>query len=143
MNLLAIVFSVVTVFVHLSVFVIESLLWLNPVVHERALTKLNAPTEAGFYEQAQMLEVLFFNQGFYNLFVALGGVAGLVLYRLGKPQQGITLVCNMCLFAFGASLVLAYSTVAYLGAVLQGLPPLLALLGLYFGSGVREKLTRY
>lgn len=134
MNLFTVVFAIITVLVHILVFVFESLLWLNPLVHERALSKLNAPTEVGFYEQAQILDVLFFNQGFYNLFVALGGITGLVLYRIGRQREGMALVCNMCLFAFGASVVLASTSVAYIGSGVQGLPPLLALLGLYLGS---------
>ncbi len=137
MNLVTIIFSCITILVHISVFVFESFLWLKPVVHERALGKLNVPTETDYLEQAQILEVLFFNQGFYNLFVALGGIAGFILFKAGRKEAGISLICYICLFAFGASLVLASSTTAYLGAVVQGLPPLLALLGLYLGLNKR------
>jgi len=139
MNLVTLLFTTVTVLVHILVFVIESILWLQPIIHERALSKLNAPVDASYYEQARILEVLFYNQGFYNLFVALGGIAGLVLYRAGKVQEGLTLVCYICLFALGASLVLASSTTAYPGAMAQGLPPTLALVGLIFSA--RKKLN--
>ena len=139
MNLVTIIFTVVTVLVHVLVFVIESAFWLRPLVYERVLSKLNVPVDASYFEQAQILEVLFFNQGFYNLFVALGGVAGLLLYRAGKTQEGITLVCYVSLFALGASVVLASTTIAYPGAVMQGLPPLLALVGLYFSAGKNSK----
>ncbi len=142
MNLMTIFFSVVTVLAHTLFFVVESFLWLNPVVHERVLTKLNVPTNASLYEQAKILEVLFFNQGYYNLFVALGGIAGLALYRKGKIQESITLVTYVCFFALAASLVLAYSTrIGNPGVYIQGLPPLLALVGMYFsvaGSATRE-----
>ena len=131
MNLVAIVFSVVTIAVHLIVFVVESFLWLKPVVHERLLGKLDSSIDVTVFEQAQILQVLFFNQGFYNLFVALAGIVGFVLYRAGNKQGGIALISYMCAFALGAGLVLAYSTTAYTGAVVQALPPFLALLGFY------------
>jgi uncharacterized membrane protein len=142
-NVFAIVFSITTIFVHVLVFVIEYMLWLKPVIYERALSKLNVTTDASYYEQAKILEVLFINQGFYNMFVALGGTAGIVLYRLGKKSEGVTLVCYVCLFALGASLVLASSTTAYPAALVQGLPPALALLGLFFYQDYFEFYTPY
>ncbi|MCG8670505.1 MAG: DUF1304 domain-containing protein [Pseudomonadales bacterium] len=138
MNFLSVVFAVVTVFVHLTVFVVESFLWLKPVIYERALLKTGAPDEPSYYEQAQILEVLFFNQGFYNLFLAFGGIAGLLMYRAGKVKEGVVLVSYMCWFALGAGLVLAYSTTAYLGAMVQGLPPFLALVAMYMKTGKEE-----
>lgn len=134
MNFFARFFSIVTIAVHVVVFLAESVFWLKPLIYERVVEKINAPVGVDYYEQAQILEVLFLNQGFYNLFVALGGIAGFVLYRTGRQQAGITLIGYVCLFALGAGLTLALSAATYIAAMVQGLPPLLALLGLYFGS---------
>lgn len=131
MGLLALIFSVLTILVHLIVFVGESFLLRQPVIIDRVLSKIDAPAGISLSDQAQILDVLFYNQGFYNLFVALGGVGGLILCKYGRIQEGTVLVCYMCLFALGAGVVLASTTTAYLAAVIQGLPPLIALAGLY------------
>lgn len=130
MNLLTAIFSIITIVVHVLVFIVESVLWLNPVVHERVLGRLGSSFDLSLFEQAQILEALFFNQGFYNLFLALGGIAGWVLYKKGRTESGLVLIAYMCFFALGAGFVLALSTGAYAGAIVQGLPPLLALLGM-------------
>lgn len=134
MNIVALVFSTLTIVIHVVIFVGESLLWGNPLIIERVLSKVDAPAGISLSDQAQILEVLFYNQGFYNLFVALGGVGGLILYKYGRIQEGTVLVCYMCLFALGAGVVLASTTTAYPAAVIQGLPPLIALIGLYYGN---------
>jgi len=74
MNIVALVFSILTIAIHVLVFVGESLLWGNPLIIERVLLKIDAPAGISLSDQAQVLEVLFYNQGFYNLFVALGKV---------------------------------------------------------------------
>jgi hypothetical protein len=68
------------------------------------------------------------------LFVALGGVGGLIFYKFGRIQESTVLVGYMCLFALGAGVVLASTTTAYLAAVIQGLPPLIAFVGLYYSN---------
>ena len=132
MNPITAVFSLVTIATHTLFFIVESFLWLRPAVHERVLGRLDSAIDVSLYEQAQILQSLFYNQGFYNLFVALGGVAGWVLYKKGKTQSGLALITYMCLFAVGAALVLAYSIGSYSGAAVQGLPPLLALIGIAY-----------
>ncbi len=132
MNPIAAIFSIVTILVHIVVFVGESFLWMNPAVHERVLGRLDSQIDVSLFEQAQILQALFLNQGFYNLFVALGGIAGWILYRTGKTEAGIALITYMCFFALGAGVVLALSIGAYAGAVVQALPPCLALIGIWF-----------
>jgi putative membrane protein len=139
MNLTALIFSVLTIVAHILIFIIESLLWDVPVVIDKVLSKVDAPAGVSPIDQAQILEVIFFNQGFYNLFVALGGIAGIVLYSYGCKQEGIALVCYICLFALGAGVVLASTTTAYPAAILQSLPPLIALAGLYHSNKQRVK----
>ena len=116
---------------HLIAFVGEAFLWMNPAIHEFLLQKLDTPIEASLYEQALILETLFVNQGFYNLFVALGGIAGFCLRAKSYKAQGTTLLAYMCFFAVGAGLVLLATTSAYIGGVLQAAPAFLALILMY------------
>lgn len=69
-----------------------------------------------------------YNQGFYNLFLALGTLVGVVGAWRGWEPQGSTLVVFGCLFMIGAAVVLvaARPRMARAAAV-QGLLPALAL----------------
>lgn len=73
------------------------------------------------------VKVLFFNQGFYNLCLALGLAFDLRRGRIGELSK-------FCLvFMIIAAVVLLYSSPhLYRGAIAQGLPPILALLVYYF-----------
>ena len=68
------------------------------------------------------------NQGFYNLFLAIGTLVGVVGSVMDWDPQGSTLVVFGCAFMVGAALVLVIARPAMLrGALIQGLLPLLAL----------------
>jgi putative membrane protein len=121
---------------HLGAFVLEAVLWMEPVVYERVLGRLTDTTTIELREQALILRALFINQGFYNLFLASGGIAGFVGLARGHAAVGRALIQYMCLFALGAGLVLAASTRAYVGALLQATSAALALLTMY-RSGAR------
>ncbi len=106
--------------VHVVIFCMESLLWTTPQVRARFR---QSP------EQADATKLFAFNQGFYNLFLALGTLAGLALVLMGRSRVGWTLVYWNCLFMLGAAVVLAVSAPAMRrGAVIQGAAPLLFLL---------------
>jgi putative membrane protein len=69
------------------------------------------------------------NQGFYNLFLAAGTLAGVVGAWRGWEPQGTTLVVFGCLFMIGAALVLVVARPAMArGAAVQGVLPALALI---------------
>jgi putative membrane protein len=69
-----------------------------------------------------------YNQGFYNLFLALGTLVGVVGAWRGWEPQGSTLVVFGCLFMVGAAVVLVAARPTMLRAALvQGLLPALAL----------------
>lgn len=69
-----------------------------------------------------------YNQGFYNLFLGLGVLVGVVGSWRGWDPQGSTLVVYGCLFMVGAALVLVIARPAMArGAAVQGVLPLLAL----------------
>ena len=105
--------------VHVLIFCMESLLWTSPQVRTRFR---QSP------EQADATRLFAFNQGFYNLFLALGIFVGLALVLTGHPRVGWTLVDWNCLFMLGAAIVLAASAPGMRrGAVIQGAAPLLFL----------------
>ncbi len=124
-------FTTVTVVFHVCVFIVESFLWMNPFVYVPVVNKIAANTAVAPLEQARVLQILFFNQGFYNFFVACGGIAGLWFYRSSHKAMGLALIINCCLFAVGAGLVLLLSVSSPIGAALQAGPALLALVFLW------------
>jgi putative membrane protein len=117
-RLATIVFGLV-IGVHLAFFAGEALLWSSPVVQHFVLPQLNPGLSVPERVQAEVLRALFFNQGFYNLFVSFGGLVGIVLIARGRVPAGVTLVRFVSAFAFGAGLVLMASTSAIAGGAVQ------------------------
>ena len=113
---------------HVLFFCFESLWWTRPAVARRFRN-----TE----QQAQATKSLAFNQGFYNLFLAAGTLGGLALIATGHRGTGMVLVAWNCACMLGAAVILAASPPQMLrGALVQGLPPLVFLLGaVYMRSG--------
>ena len=105
--------------VHVLIFCMESVWWSTPGVRRRF---------GQTPEQSDTTRLFAFNQGFYNLFLALGTFGGLALMQLGYSRVGLVLVGWNCLSMLGAALVLAASSRRMLrGAVIQGAAPLLFL----------------
>ena len=108
--------------VHVYIFVLESVQWTTPRVWRRfGVADQNA---------AETIRPMAYNQGFYNLFLALGAALGLVLFWVGGDAQTVADVAGrtLVLFALGsmlaASLVLLTTGRRYLPAVLlQGAVP--------------------
>src|SRR5882757_2506455 len=111
--------AIVAGLIHVLIFCMESILWTTPAVSARFR---QSP------ERAEATKLLAFNQGFYNLFLALGTFAGLAAVMTGHPRVGWTLVYWNCAFMLGAALVLAASAPQLRrGAVIQGAAPFLFL----------------
>lgn len=105
--------------VHVYVWVLESVLWARDSTR-RAFGIRTA-------EEAEALRVMAYNQGFYNLFLALGVLVGLVLLWSGLEVAGIVLTLFACLSMVLAALVLLSSDRRMLRAALvQGAVPLVA-----------------
>jgi len=105
--------------VHVVIFGMESVWWTTPEVRARFR---QSP------EQAEATRLFAFNQGFYNLFLALGAFAGLGLVLTGYARIGWMFVSWNCFCMLGAALVLAGSAPGMRrGAVIQGAAPLLFL----------------
>jgi putative membrane protein len=112
---------------HAYVFVLESLRWTAP------------RTQAAFgvrsAEEAEATRLLAFNQGFYNLFLAVGTAVGVVLVVAGLTAQGYALIVLGAGSMAAAGVVLAVSQPKLLrAALLQLLPPALGLAALGVGA---------
>lgn len=90
----------------------------------------NPPKSLDFATHALVLKKLFINQGFYNLFFALGGLAGLHYVNKNKAV-GYALMTLVCFSAMGAGIVLAVTSNAYILAFLQAVPAAVALARVY------------
>ncbi len=105
---------------HVYIFVLESLLWTRPSTWRVFGLRSQA--------DAETTRPLAYNQGFYNLFLALGIVVGIALLR-ANPSAGVTLLLASTLSMVLAALVLVTSNRRMLrAAAMQGVLPLLATL---------------
>lgn len=115
--------------IYIGFFVVEVFIWMQPALHQRLLPSLVSSIDSSvpLETQARILRVLFINKGFYNLFIGLAGIVGLISWRRGAREAGNTLVGFMCMSAIAAGIVLAATTGNMLGAMAQILPAGLAL----------------
>jgi putative membrane protein len=118
--------ALIAAVIHVAIFAMESLLFTRPAVRSRF--------HVGEADVAAARPWAF-NQGFYNLFLAVGTIVGLVLLHTdGYAQAGRALVALACASMLAAALVLIGTDRRMArGALLQGLLPLIALLLLIFG----------
>ena len=122
MVITALVLAGLAALVHVYIFYMESLAWTSPRVRATFGT---SP------EEAQSTKEMAFNQGFYNLFLAIGTVLGIVLFLAGADESGVRAAgLALVLFSLGsmvaAALVLLTTGMKYLrAALLQGTLPLI------------------
>jgi putative membrane protein len=113
------VFAGLAALIHAYIWVLESVLW----THESTRRTFGVKTAA----DAETLRPMAYNQGFYNLFLALGVVVGLVLLWSGLELTGLVLALFACVCMVLAALVLITSNRRMLRAALvQGAAPLVA-----------------
>lgn len=109
--------------IHVYIFVLESLRWTEPST--RRVFGIKRP------EDAETLKQMAFNQGFYNLFLAIMVVVGIVLMLDESTVVGATLI-----FAGAGSMVLAALVLVFSSpkmaraALIQGAAPLLGIVAL-------------
>lgn len=117
---LGLVLAGIAALIHIYIFVLESFGWTG----ERA-RKLFGTTP----EQASTTRELAYNQGFYNLFLAIMVAAGIVFYVLDRETIGITLVlAGSTAMAAAGSVLLLSSPEKASSAIKQLTPPLLAVI---------------
>ncbi|MET3143833.1 UNVERIFIED_ORG: putative membrane protein [Arthrobacter sp. UYEF10] len=134
MILASLLFAFIAAALHVYIFTMESLTWTTPATWKR----FGLASQA----DAETTKPLAYNQGFYNLFLAIGAFIGMGCVALGSDASaqrvvGWTLIFSCCGSMLLAAAVLALSGKKYLrAAVLQGTTPLLAVvLGLLAVAG--------
>ncbi|WP_062308223.1 DUF1304 domain-containing protein [Demequina subtropica] len=109
--------------VHVYIFWLESVAWMRPAT--RRVFGIESE------DDARATRALAFNQGFYNLFLALVTAVGIVLLLVDEGAPGAALIYAGCGSMVLAALVLVAGSRAYgSAAAKQGTLPLLALVAL-------------
>lgn len=113
------VFALLAAVVHVYIWVLESVLWTRPSTRRT----FGVATEA----EAETLRGMAYNQGFYNLFLALGTGVGLVLLWSGLQLVGgaLTLFATLSM-ALAAFVLLSGNRRMLRAALVQGAAPLVA-----------------
>ncbi|MET0296980.1 MAG: DUF1304 domain-containing protein [Microbacterium sp.] len=129
-TIVATVAGALAALLHVYIFVMESVQWTQPRIWRRF----------GVADQAaaDTTKPMAYNQGFYNLFLAIGAILGLVLFSAGDAGTAADIAGRtLVLFSLGsmlaASLVLVTSGARYLRpAVIQGTLPLIGFVLFFF-----------
>ena len=118
MTVAALVFAALAALLHVYIFVMESLTWTTP------RTRKVFGTSA---QEAETTKLLAFNQGFYNLFLAIVTAVGIAAITMGHKQIGAALVfAGVGSMLAAAVVLLAASPDKARAAVTQGAFPLIA-----------------
>jgi len=121
--ILATVFGSLAALLHVYIFVMESVQWSQPRIWKR----FGVPDQI----TADATKPMAYNQGFYNLFLAIGAIIGIALFWAGGPDSageiaGRTLVLFTLASMVAAALVLLTTGMKYLRpALIQGTLPLI------------------
>ncbi|WEK62793.1 MAG: DUF1304 domain-containing protein [Candidatus Microbacterium colombiense] len=114
---------------HVFIFALESLKWTEPETRKI----FGVASEA----DAITMKQLAFNQGFYNLFLALTALLGVGLTIVGFSTVGLTLVFAGTGMMLAAALVLVLADRTKVrAATMQGTLPLLAVVATAIGLAV-------
>jgi putative membrane protein len=114
----AMVFAGLAALLHVYIFVMESLTWTSPRTRATFGTTV---------EEAETTKLLAFNQGFYNLFLAIASAVGIVATCLGHRAVGAALIfAGVGSMLAAAVVLLASSPAKARAAVTQGAFPLIA-----------------
>ncbi|WP_440708087.1 DUF1304 domain-containing protein [Herbiconiux sp. YIM B11900] len=130
MGILAAVFVGLAALVHVYIFVLESLRWRHP-----ATWKVFGLTSQA---DADTTAPLAYNQGFYNLFLAIGAAVGIVLIFTPAYAAGFALALFSAGSMLAAALVLLSTGRSRLrSAAIQGTFPLLGVVFLLISLATR------
>ena len=119
------VLAVLAALLHVYIFVMESLTWTSPRTRR---------TFGTTPETAETTKELAFNQGFYNLFLAIVTAIGVAAVLMGARAVGVALVFAGVGSMLAAALVLLLSSPDKArAAITQGTLPLIAVVLLVIG----------
>lgn len=121
MHPIAIAAALIAMGIHAYFFLLESVWFRRPAVWGRFGLKSA--------EQAAIVRSFAFNQGFYNLFLAVGVLIGLLLIATSELAPGRAIVMFACGSMVAAGAVLVAHNRAFLrAALIQALPPAITVL---------------
>ena len=104
---------------HVAIFVMESISWSRPTIWKR----FGVDNQA----DAETIRPMAYNQGFYNLFLAVGAITGIIFFGAGWREAGLALVVFTMACMVGAAIVLVSTGRRYIrAALIQGILPLIA-----------------
>ena len=110
--------------IHVLFFVLESVRFTEPATYRRFFVESQA--------DAELLRPVFFNQGFYNLFLAIGAAAGVVAVNTGHAVAGRALILFACGSMVLAGIILLVTDRRFLrSGLIQAVPPLVAIAFLF------------
>lgn len=119
MLIIGLILAALAALIHVVIFYMESIAWEGPLARR---------TFGGTAEEARPHAFYAFNQGFYNLFLALQAALGIIVTLLGQPTVGLTLVLAGTGAMLAAAIVLALASAPHRAAAAkQGILPLLAI----------------
>ncbi|WP_017793883.1 DUF1304 domain-containing protein [Leucobacter salsicius] len=118
MVIIGLVIAGLAALLHVYIFYMESIVWTSRRVRATFGTSEN---------EALATKEMAFNQGFYNLFLAIVTGVGIILYLAGRPETGLALVFAGAGSMLAAAVVLGVSSpTKWVAAVTQGALPLLS-----------------
>lgn len=134
LQVLTVVFASVAALIHVMIFALESVLWATPQVWRRFGLKSQA--------DADVVEPMAFNQGFYNLFLALAAILGLLLLGWGNPIAGKwVLLVALASMVLASIVLLITNRRLWRAAIVQGAAPLIGIGVLLGAVAVHAPLT--
>ena len=111
------IFAALAAVLHVYIFVMESFTWTSP------RTRVTFGTTA---DEAETTKQMAFNQGFYNLFLAVVTVVGIIALAMGHHGVGAALVfAGVGSMAAAALVLLTSSPDKARAAVIQGTFPVI------------------
>ncbi|WP_243061628.1 DUF1304 domain-containing protein [Humibacter sp. RRB41] len=127
MIVIATLFVALAAVLHVVIFVFESVLWSRPAIWKRFAV--------ADQQSADITRPMAYNQGFYNLFLAIGAFVGIIVYGVGEHEIGLTLV----FFTLGcmvlAAVVLVTTGARYIrAALIQGILPLIGIVLIFLSQ---------
>jgi len=125
-------FMGITAILHILFFKLESIDFMKP----ETLKRFGLDEHSG-----EFVKTWAFNQGFYNLFLAIGLIYSIFLLFKGNVERGVTLASFILLTITGAGLVLYISVPEkFSAALIQAIPAIIALITLKISQKNMERL---
>ena len=120
-------------FFHIYIFILESITWLKP----KTWKAFGLPSQ----DIAAVIQPMAFNQGFYNLFLAVGVLVG-SLIAITNETIGFTIMLFAASSMVGAGIVLFFSVKrSRSAALLQAVPPLIGIICIAIGLAIKTPIV--